>query len=280
MENEENTVIETPVTQTVETPVETVETVQEPEVNVSETTETPAPEVHEEVKKKKSIDDRIAELKKQTYVAREAQRQAQETQRQLEETRQRIEHAQTQALKEPNIDNYQTTQEYQQAINQYVDQKSKIEAARMANEHLRQQNQQNAIQKTVATWQFKKEQAIAKDPTFIQQERQVESALRAFNSHPIIEQSIIESDISTELVTYLGLNPEVMERVAQSHPGNALKELGRIEAQLSAKVKKVNTPLPTPPSGIPSGSGAPAGYSNLSFADFERKRNEEMKGRR
>lgn len=269
-----------------EKPAEEEEQPQEEEEKAGEQPEEEAPAEEEEQpakepkakKKGKSIDERVAVIDSKTAEMRALERQIAENQAKLDADRKAFEESQMGALKEPNIDDYEDTEKYKKDIKAFYEQKSELESKQKTNENITKQRTFDKQQKILTNWNMKRQQAITKDPMFTGYDGVVKSAFRVNNTSPDVEEELIGSEIATDLVTYLAKNPEELQTMAQAGPGTALKELGKLEARLSASPKKTSPTAPKPPSGNPGGGGASKDLSKMSQTEYNEYMNKKMAG--
>jgi len=246
--------------------------------DVQGTDEQPQEDVQEQLKPKKTIDERVAELKKQTWEAREAQRQLASDREALEAEKTKIAEQKQNSLVEPNEDNYDDYNKFKADSKNYYAQKAAFDAEELSKNHIAQERQNQQAVTLQREWEYKKAQASEKDPNFIVNENKVDMAFRTYRTHPIVAQSLIKSDMSTELITFLGNNIETAERIATMPAQDALVELGMLKATLSTKPTKKITNAPAPINPVTGGGGAPQDLNRKSFADFEAQRNKELSG--
>lgn len=101
-------------------------------------------------------------------------------------------------------------------------------------------------------YQARAEAASAKYPDFAQV---------AYGNHwnptPAMIETIMDSDLGPEIAYHLGKNPSEAVRISQLSPASQARELGRIEATISAPKPAVKTaPKPVNPVGAKGSSGA------------------------
>ena len=74
---------------------------------------------------------------------------------------------------------------------------------------------------------------------------------------PALADLVLESDLAPDLTYHLGANPELARRLSSLPPVAAARELGRIEASLSAPKPKLQSSAPAPISPVnPTGTAA------------------------
>jgi len=244
--------------------------------NSDNTSDNTSDNASESPKPKKTIDERLAELKRQTWEAREAQRQLAEAQAKLQQVQQEEE-----ALEEPNIDNYNDDDSYKKDLQKFYHKKASIEIAKQLKEQQVQQQQAKELSDTMAMWDFKRTQEIERNPNFEQNEIRFGTTLRQLTSPQnaaLLAQAITTSPNGVHLVNYLANHTKEIEKIAKLSPMSAAMELGVINAKLSQTTKKITT-APTPVSPV-NGSSAPVSdLSKMSYADYEAKMNRQEFGK-
>ena len=137
----------------------------------------------------------------------------------------------------------------------------------------RDQRQEAATQAT--TWQQRVDAAKADIPDF--------DEVLAGSTAPMSQamaQVIKESDMGPKMAYHLTQHPEESARIAGMSPLAAARELGKIEAALSAPkeapAKKV-TSAPTPPTPIGSGRSTVGDPSKMSMEDYMSWRDAQRK---
>lgn len=267
--SEENAVIE---------PQEEMEDVLNPEetpVEGSENTETEEgkseePKGKEEPKEKpkKSFDDRIAELKRQTWEAREAQRRAKEEADRLEALRSE------QTPKKPNIDDYDDTAAFEKATDEYY----KTVYENQSKQNARKSESAFAERQSYQAKQTKfdlAEREAEKNESYAKQRQEVTNLLREFQANEVARGIIEAQENGPKIITYLSQNPEEALELVQSSPQAVQRKLGIIEGRLTVKQpKKKITKAPDPINpGSTGGGGASGDPSKWSQAEYNAKMN-------
>lgn len=136
-------------------------------------------------------------------------------------------------------------------------------------------SQREAAQKTAENWKTRSADARTAHPDYDQVLAEAESTPISRAMH----ETIAESDLGPELVYFLAKNPDDAARIAKLPPLAAAREIGKLEATLSAKPEKPAAaapakPLPKPPKAV-GGGHAPAAIDlndpDLSMKDFKRE---------
>lgn len=138
-----------------------------------------------------------------------------------------------------------------------------------------QRSQREAAQKTAENWKTRSADARTAHPDYDQVLAEAESTPISRAMH----ETIAESDLGPELVYFLAKNPDDAARISTLPPLAAAREIGKLEATLSAKpatpaAAAPAKPLPKPPKAV-GGGHAPAGVDlndpDLSMKDFKRE---------
>jgi hypothetical protein len=96
--------------------------------------------------------------------------------------------------------------------------------------------------------------------------------------NPAVLQGVFQSDSKHEVLNHLMRNPEVAWKLASLNPQQTFKELGRIEALISAG--RV-TNAPAPPTTVGGNASPKAGLrDDLPIEEWTRRRNAEVAARR
>lgn len=236
--------------QPVETPVEEV---------VAEET---APVTTEEGEKDAETTEEGDKPKGKTGSQRQKER-AERFRMELEQTRLELEQIKRQiAPVTPKTDDAPPDLEkFEGTLDEYIDLKTKYEARKQLTEYQYQQLEQQARRQNEdfnRSFDAKMNEIKAADPKADEAiEEYVEYAHYAQRAAPAVAQAvgsaIAESEIGPELVVELGKRPELMELMVSRSPLFAVKELGKLEAQLLAAKKqeptksKTNAPRPPEP---------------------------------
>ncbi|MDO9527915.1 MAG: hypothetical protein Q7J27_02015 [Syntrophales bacterium] len=248
---EETTVVEEVAQEeTTEVQEETTEVAREEEV-VEETTE----KVIEEDSRKQTAQERINEI---TRARREAEREA--------------EYWKNLAIKpepvketpsgRPKVGNYETTEEYEDALIGWHDNK-RVAATGVAEQQRRQTDMLKTFNAKAAG--LRKAHGdfdeIIESPVFTD----------------IMREVVLSADTGPELAYYLGSNREVAQRIAQLPPAMQPYEIGKLETQikLAQKTKTITgAPAPIVPTGSITGGGEkdPSKMTTAEWMNYEKNR--------
>jgi hypothetical protein len=274
----EEVVVERPnvvmLDQTVETP-KVEETKDEPKAEVQQETQeevrddkTDEGQERDEsgkFKPKNATQARIDELTRQKHeAAREAAywRGLAESQRAAKET------TQDRPTGKPSADSYENHEDFVEALTDW-----KLEQ-KLAEHDSRQQERAKA-----STWQERATAARAEMPDF----EEVMASSTAPMSHAMAE-AIKESEMGPKVAYHLAMHPEEAARLANMSPTSAIREIGKIEATLSAAkaapapAPRVTT-APKPADPIGSGRSTAGDPGKMSQADYEEWRKTQLKQR-
>lgn len=236
--------------------------------DTDESAESGADAPDDKPKKKKSVEERIAELKENTYHMREAERRAKEAERRAIEAEARLaalegkksdEDLTTEKpdpkseLKAPDPNNYEYGEfdtKYRQDHEKYLrdsiraEIKADQEAARAKDEDTRQAQAAAAQQQELAQ---KRDAAIEEG---IKEFDDFEDALSALDEvkDPIAPETaaaLLESEHCHRILHHLGKNPTEAAEMAKKTPLEQARYLGRLEAKFSAE-KAASTEKPKP----------------------------------
>lgn len=210
---------------------------------------------------------------KQKLRAQRLAAELEQTRRELEALRQQAQPKTQAYTSEPDINQFDTLDEYKEALKQYT---ARTAVEQWQYEQLERQARE-ANQRQQAEWAHKMEQAIdgseeaveaIQEFTYFAQEaeRKAPAVANAIGS------ALKESDIGPELVIHLGKHPETIERLVGMSPYRAVAELGRIEAEILAKkegkAKPVTTQAPKPPSPVKAVGNVPGKAQRVMEIDY------------
>ena len=84
--------------------------------------------------------------------------------------------------------------------------------------------------------------------------------------------ALVDSEIGDEVSYYLGKNPREAERIANLQPYAAVREIGKLEAKLSAKPTTPTTQAPEPISPVGNRSRSSKGPADMTDAEYAKWR--------
>jgi DNA repair exonuclease SbcCD ATPase subunit len=183
---------------------------------------------------------------------------------------------------EPNPDDFTTHAEYVKAVTKWTIQQEQ-KAAKAEAEKQKLLTQQEQAQKS---YQEKLKSFIEKTDDF----DDVVSEVSDISPSIAVQELIMSSDMGPQLVYELAKNRAEFERINSLSYGAVARELGKLEAKLEARASeqtkkpepKKLTQAPKPLDPVGGGKGTVAKSiddPDLSFADYERIRREQMKRR-
>jgi len=268
---------------------ETTETVEVEETETEEVqvqTEEPLEETQEEnqeeqteEKPKKSAKDRKAEIGKKIWEMRETERRVAKEKAELAEERKKLEELRQKQIVPPKEDDFDDVEKFQEANQAYQQQMINQQAQKIAQQKIEDAKKEEQTRKIELKYEMAKEDAVKKDPSFITHEMRLLQMLNMYGKTGLATP-IASSDKSTEIVTYLGKNPEELEQLCQMDPQNALKKLHILEYKMENATKKPAPKTDGPiskPRGDTGGAGKDLG--SMSYKDFEAYRNKQEAGR-
>lgn len=245
-----------PVAEQTPSAQEPVETASPDSPSVSEETETPE---QERTYTQKELDDAAAKIR--AKAERKAQREAD---RRIAELLQQIKQPEVAApdpAGKPQIENYQTLQEYETALDEWADKRAeakiKEQEAKAAEAKRREE-----MSKVAASYQEREEDARDKYSDFDQ------VAYRTpYDCSQAMADAIQFSESGPDLAYYFGKNPAEANRIAALPPILAIKEIGKLEIKISQTppaVKTSSAPEPITPVK-PKGSSPPRSSLDPNF---------------
>lgn len=184
----------------------------------------------------------------------------------------------------PTQDQYQSYEEYVEALTDYKLEQRELQMAEKARAwHAQEQERQR-----LAGW----EQRVGEYKQTAADFDDVLLAADHITLPPALQQAIVESETGPALAYALARDPRELERIAKLPPLAAVRALGAFEARILDKEKpapKQAAPppvskAPPPVKAIANGSAATAAPRmddpNISFADYRRLRNRDIAANR
>lgn len=222
--------------------------------------------------------------KESRYAKRQAQIdkkiwQMNEERRRLREEREAWERAQVkQEPKQPNINEYDDHEKYISDLHKYNAEQIKTQAEKLAEKKIREQREREWFEGTLAQYNAKRAKAVETNPDYETYDVRVNQILQAHNAGQLV-QPLLEIENNTDVVSYLGRNPDEAERIAQLPPYKALMELGGISKSLMGRPVKKQSSAPPPINPVAGSGNATRDPNKMSFRDFEAMRNKQIYGR-
>lgn len=151
------------------------------------------------------------------------------------------------------------------AASQQHDKRAAREAEEQAETARKAAQQAEAQERQLLTQQFQAQVAEAKA-------RYADFEAVAFNQSvpisPEMGSLIMSSDLGADLAYHLGKNPALAARIAQMKPIEAAREMGRLEAGLSAPKARTATQAPEPITPVRGQASASKDPAKMSMAEF------------
>jgi hypothetical protein len=234
-----------------ETPEET------PEETSEETSETPEETPEEPEKKPRTVP--VTALQKERQKRREAEASARAQEERLAALEAQVKQSQTQQpkLERPQPSQFDTHEEYLNALGEFVDKKAEVVADERVEQRLKaqtEQQQQAEIQRKGEESRNRFRRLMDKAHT---EDESFEDSYEYVNSisldKPAITEAIVNSEVADKLITYLANKPEEAEKIAGLSDVGQIKAIGAIEDKISAPPpkpkKKTEAPKPVTPVG-------------------------------
>ena len=198
------------------------------------------PEQPKEDTTPKWLKDRLDKITAQKY---EATRRAEAAEARLKELE-----AQKPQAAPPNLDEYDDTAKYNEALAEYV----RNVAAQAANEKAQEITSQQATQAQQASlqaFQQREAQFAVENADYFQVTR-----AESLPINEVMVNELRDSDKAPEILYHLGKNPQLAFAISQQAPAEAAQSLASLELQLSKPKKPSTTKAPPPPSPATGGS--------------------------
>lgn len=183
---------------------------------------------------------------------------------------------------EPNPDEFETHAEYVKAVVKW----DREQADKKRDEDARKSQLQTEQERTIKAH-------VDRVESFKKQTQDFDDVIADVDDVPLsatVQQLLVTSENGPELMYELAKNRAEYERINKLGPLAAARELGKIEAKIASKATtteiktepKKQTKAPNPIQPVGNGKGTVAKSiddPNLSFAEYERMRREQMKRR-
>ncbi len=207
-------------------------------------------------------DEATTRNKRKREARKERQRQEREELQRLQAQRAALEAAKSEEPREANFDDYEDYRAAK-AVWMYSSAQTERESAQITAKESQIAQQRKA---QVAA-EFAEQVADAKG-------RYQDFEQVAFTA-PIsdeLAQMVAESEVGADLAYFLGSNTEIAQQVSSLPPIQAARELGRIEASLTAPKPKTTTKVRAPIDPISGGIGSGRDPENMSMTEYRRWR--------
>lgn len=220
------------------------------------------PEAEQEAEqKKRGAQKRFDELTRQRH---EAQREAQEWKRRALE----LEASKSQQqLQEPDIGDFESVDDYRQAVVEYA----KANALETAKREISQRQQYEQIASKQAKVDVAEAEYMKSNPTYAQNAANV-TQLMAGNLAPQVAEAFLDLGADAPaVIDELGADLDQLMDFANATPYQQLMKLGELRMQAKSKPKTQRKPLPTPVTPVGANGGA-RNPTNLSDSEFLKTR--------
>jgi hypothetical protein len=97
-----------------------------------------------------------------------------------------------------------------------------------------------------------------------------------WNPTEAMTEAITTSDMGADVAYFLGSNAHIASRIAQLPPAQQMREIGKIEATISAPKPKTQSAAPAPITPVKSSTSPRKGFQGLSHDEYRRARMKEM----
>lgn len=182
---------------------------------------------------------------------------------------------------EPNPDDFDTVGEYARAVARWE--------SKQAREHDRQEadrarNAEN-FQKRSHDYNSKVSDFATKTPDFHDVIEDFTEEHGQFQASPAIWEALHDSEFGAQIPYEVMKTPGEYERLSRMTEAQVIREIGKIEARLSAKAesaKQINKTSKAPAPASPIGKGSASTSKsindpNISFSEYEKLRKQQMK---
>jgi hypothetical protein len=182
----------------------------------------------------------------------------------------------------PRADDFDNHSDYLEALTDWkVEQREKAREAKHTQDQLKTEHQR------MMDSHFDREKSFAaKTPDY----NETIAEMADIPVSAAVTEAVVTSENGPALLYELAKNPDELERINKLHPIAAARELGKLESRLAQASgerkpetkKTTSAPKPLDPVGTGGKGSIPKSISdpNLSQAEYERLRREEMKKRR
>ena len=179
------------------------------------------------------------------------------------------------APKKPTQDEYDTYEDYIEALSDWKSDQKLAQTEKRLEEKLTQRSARETRERAIKE---KFEEARKRLPDF-------DEVLRKTEVTEDVHGLVTGSEMPAEVAYYLGKNPEVTRRINALAPIDAAREIGKIEAKIQTRLRDASPPpkkkTPTAPAlQKPLGGGASSSGKNpseMTHEEYRQMRREEMK---
>lgn len=254
-------------------PAESAPEAEKPEEAATSEEDTSGDDTAEEKPKKKGgFQKRIDKLVTEKY---EAEIRTEQLQRELTELRSKQgEGISAPAGPEPKLEDFTTVDDFKKSHAEWA----KREGYQQAKREIEQQNGQAKALTVAAELRAREDQARGK---FADYDMAIAPYIPAILNNLALSQYVQHSEMGPQMAYHLAKNPGLLNELTQLHPVNAVRELTKLEAKLTAPPPpKSVTKAPDPIKPVGQSEKAPFSYEKAAMDDFVRRRNEEERKHR
>jgi hypothetical protein len=208
-----------------------------PEAGADSETQETEQETQPEITEEKTEEKTFTQSEVEAMFDKKSARLKRQLQREFEESKKEKAPEAKQPLsndKPPNVDDYESTEEWVRATVKYERDLEKAEeaAARQAEEDAK-------IRKSFERKADKFEQT---HPDYMD----VMDDLKTYNIPGYIMHSVMTADLAPDIAYFLGQNQEELENILDMNPADAIRRIGKIEAKLETTdpIEKTKAPAP------------------------------------
>lgn len=218
-----------------------------------------SPELEKE-KAKKRLSDR---LKEQTFKWREEQRKSEALAKELQELK-----AKLTVKSEPKPDSYDDRDKYDQDHEAWIEQERE-RIRREESEKLTRKQQEakelEEIRKQEEDYKAGRAGVAKEDPNLSEHEKMIDEVVESYEAPEIRELIYGQRKQGPKLVSYLGNNPDELEKLANASPRERLVLMGKLLAKLEAKPVKTISSAPNPTRSEKGSAQRPAAPTGRAF---------------
>jgi hypothetical protein len=182
----------------------------------------------------------------------------------------------------PKLSDFENYEEYDAKIDEYQEQLTdwKVREVKRKDAAEAEETRRREVAETqTSTWK-------SREADFVKAHSDYETKLKTLEfpdspAVPAVRQALLESEVGPAVLYHLASNPDQAKALLALSAASAVRELGKIEAQISPKSTpetetRKTTNAPKPPAKVADGSGAapkavdPKDLDKMSMKDFKR----------
>ena len=215
---------------------------------------------NEKEKAKKRLSDR---LKEQTFKWREEQRKSEALAKEVQELKAKL------TIKdEPRPDSYDDRDKYDRDRGTWEEQERarirKEESERLTRKQ-QEEREIEEIRKQEDDYKAGRAGVAKEDPNLSEHEKLIDDVVEEYRAPEIRELIYGQRKQGPKLVSYLGNNPDELEKLANSSPKERLVLMGKLLAKLEAKPVKTISSAPNPTRSEKGSAQRPAAPTGKAF---------------